>query len=67
MSEKQEIIQKMIAMQKTFIEYENKNGVTQEEYFQPESGHTLDGYRQAYQELASRLGDLAHEEKGSKS
>ena len=33
MSEKQEMIKKMIEMQKKFIAYEHANGVSQEEYF----------------------------------
>lgn len=66
MSDKQEIIQKMLDMQKKFIDYEQSNGVNPEDYFNPASGHELDGYRQQYQELANQLVDIAHEEKGSK-
>ncbi len=65
MSEKQELIQKMLEMQKKFIDYEHKDGVNPQDYFYPESGHELDGYRQQYQELATKLIDMAHEEKGS--
>jgi len=53
-------------MQKKFMEYEHKNGVTQEEYFAPKSGHVLDGYRQKYQEMAMKVVDLAHADKGSR-
>lgn len=66
MSEKQEIIRRMIEMQKKFISYEHANGVDPRDYFSPEAGHELDGYRQQYQELANKLLDLAHEEKGSR-
>ena len=66
MSEKQEIIQKMLEMQKKFIHYEQTNGVDPKDYFAPDSGHELDGYRQEYQELATKLVDMAHEEKGSR-
>ena len=65
MSTKQEIIQKMIEMQKQFIARERKFGVAQEEYFAPQSGDILDGYRETFDELATQLVDLAHEEKGS--
>ncbi|MDH3694312.1 MAG: hypothetical protein OER96_07060 [Gammaproteobacteria bacterium] len=65
MSDKQELIQKMLEMQKKFIDYEHKDGVSPDDYFAPESGHTLDGFRQEYDKLASQLVDLAHAEKGS--
>ncbi len=65
MSEKRQLIQKMLAMQKKFIDYEHQNGVNPNDYFSPESGHTLDGFRQEYDELAKKLVDLAHAEKGS--
>jgi hypothetical protein len=66
MSDKQQIIQQMIAMQKKFIDIEHKDGIAPEDYFNPAEGHELDGYKQAYDELAKQLIDLAHEEKGSK-
>ena len=66
MSEKQQIIQQMLEMQKKFMDYEHANGVDPGDYFNPEDGHDLDGYRQKYQELANRLIDMAHEEKGSR-
>jgi hypothetical protein len=65
MSTKQEIIQKMIHMQKQFIARERKSGVAQEDYFVPHSGDILDGYRETFDELATQLVDIAHEEKGS--
>ena len=65
MSEKQEIIKKMIEMQKRFIDYEHANGVDPKDYFFPAEDHELNGYRQQYQDLATRLVDIAHEEKGS--
>ncbi|NKB76123.1 MAG: hypothetical protein GKR96_03520 [Gammaproteobacteria bacterium] len=66
MSEKQEIIQKMLQMQKSFIAKEQANGVSSEEYYQPASGDDLDGYQEKYNALANRLVDLAHEERGSR-
>ena len=66
MSSKQELIKEMLAMQKKFSEYEHANGVDPEEYFTPEAGSELDGYRAKYQELANKVVDMAHEEAGSK-
>ena len=66
MSTKAEKIKKMIEMQKEFIEYEHANGVDPKDYFDPESGHQLDGYRQEYRDLAMDVVDMAHEEVGSK-
>ena len=65
MSDKQKIIEKMIQMQKQFIARERKSGVKQEDYFFPQAGDVLDGYRETFDELASQVVDLAHEEKGS--
>jgi hypothetical protein len=65
MSEKQKLIKEMLEMQKKFIAYEQQNGVDPKDYFVPEGGHTLDGYRQKYDELATKVIDLAHAEKGS--
>jgi hypothetical protein len=66
MSEKQELIQKMLKMQKKFIAYEHEHGVEPHDFWAAEEGHTLAGYKEDYAKLASRLVDLAHEEKGSK-
>jgi hypothetical protein len=65
MSEKQEIIKKLMEMQKKFIDYEHKNGVEMKDYFAPDKGHMLDGFRQEYTDLANKLVDMAHTEKGS--
>ncbi|HHH44265.1 MAG TPA: hypothetical protein ENK49_09015 [Gammaproteobacteria bacterium] len=65
MSEKQEMIKKLIEMQKKFIEYEHAHGVSQEEYFAAPEGHPLANYRQEYNDLAIKLVDVAHAEKGS--
>lgn len=66
MSEKQDLIKKMLQMQKMFQDYEHKNGVDPADYFTPSQGHALDGYRQQYAEMASKVVDLAHAEKGSR-
>ncbi len=63
---KQEKIQKMIEMQKKFMAVEKEKGVDQVDYFKPEEGSTLDGYREEYRDLAMSLVDDAHAEVGSK-
>lgn len=65
MSDKAAKIQELIAMQKKFIAYEQANGVNFKDYFTPEAGHELDGYRQDYMDKAMELVDIAHAEKGS--
>ena len=65
MSEKQEIINKLLEMQKMFIKYEQDNGVEMKDYFVPDESHPLHGFRQEYMDLANKLVDMAHEEKGS--
>ncbi|HEB55231.1 MAG TPA: hypothetical protein ENI98_02785 [Gammaproteobacteria bacterium] len=66
MSEKAELISKMLEMQKKFIAYELENGVTMEDYYTAKEGHTLHNYREEYAELAAKVNAMAHEEKGSK-
>ena len=65
MSSKAELIKEMLEMQKKFTSYEQANGVDPQDYFTPEAGSELDGYRQKYQELANKVVDMAHEEAGS--
>ena len=55
----------MLEMQKKFTAYEQKHGVTAEEYFVAPEGHELHGYRQEYLALADEVVNMAHEEKGS--
>ena len=66
MSSKQDLIKEMLEMQKKFTSYEQANGVDPQEYFTPEAGSELDGYRQKYQELANKVVDMAHEEAGDR-
>jgi hypothetical protein len=66
MDKKQKLIQRMLELQRTFIAYERQQGVNLQDYYCPESGHTLKDYRQEYAALATQVIDLAHEEKGSK-
>jgi hypothetical protein len=65
MGEKQELIAKMLEMQKKFIDFEQANGVEMEDYFVAKEGHLLKGFRQEYMDLANKLVDMAHAEKGS--
>ena len=62
--EKQELIDKMLDMQKQFIEYEHENGVSGKDYWAPTEG-LLAGYRQEYLAMADRVVNLAHEIVGS--
>lgn len=65
MSSKQDKIKEMLEMQKKFIELDRANGVSAEEYFTPEEGAELAGYREEYSKLAMDVVDVAHKEKGS--
>ncbi len=65
MGKKQDLIKQLIEMQKKFIEIEQKEGVSMEDYFIADEGHPLYHFRQDYMELANKLVDMAHEEKGS--
>ena len=65
MSDKQEMIKKMVEMQKKFTEYEQQNGVAPKDYWKAPEGHLLHGYRDEFNKLANQLIDMAHSEKGS--
>ena len=65
MSTKQEKIQKLLEMQKKFIENEQKNGFDAKEYYTPESGSLLDGYIDTYNDIALEVMEEAHKERGS--
>ena len=65
MSDKQELIAKLLKMQKKFIDYEHANRVAMKDYFAADEGHPLKGFRQEYMDLANQLVDMAHAEKGS--
>jgi hypothetical protein len=62
--EKQELIDKMLEMQKQFIEYEHEHGVTGKDYWAATDG-LLVNYRQEYLDMANRVVDIAHEIVGS--
>jgi len=62
--EKQELIDKMLEMQKRFIAYEHEHGVTGKDYWASTEGLLVD-YRQDYMDMANRVVDIAHEIVGS--
>ena len=65
MSEKQEIIKQMMELQQKFIKMEQSGEVKVEEYYDSDGDSELAKYKRQHEELATRLVDLAHEEKGS--
>ena len=66
MSEKQEIIKQMMKLQHKFIDIEHKGEFSAEEYYDSEGDSELAKFKREYDELAIKLVDMAHEEKGSK-
>ena len=66
MSEKQEIIKQMMDLQHKFIEIEQRGDFSTEEYYDSEGDTELARHKRSFDELATRLVDLAHAEKGSK-
>jgi hypothetical protein len=62
--EKQDLIDKMLEMQKQFIDYEHEHGVTGKDYWAATEG-LLVNYRQEYLDMANRVVDIAHEIVGS--
>jgi hypothetical protein len=66
MSEKQEIIQQMLALQHKFIELEQNGQFSAEQYYDSDGDNELARHKRSFDELATRLVDMAHAEKGSK-
>ncbi len=66
MSEKQEVIKQMLQLQHKFIELEQRGEFSSEEYCDSEGDTELARHKRSFDELAFRLIDMAHEEKGSK-
>ncbi len=62
--EKQDLIDKMLAMQKQFIDYEHEHGVSGKDYWASSEGLLAD-YRHEYSDMANRVVDLAHQIVGS--
>jgi len=65
MSEKQKIIKQMLEMQHKFIELEQKGEFSAEEYYDSDGESELARFKRTYDELAIKLVDMAHAEKGS--
>jgi len=65
MPDKKAMIAELIAMQKKFIEYDREHGVEMKDYFAPEPGHFLEGFKESFNEKAMKLVEVAHKEKGS--
>ncbi|MCY4421187.1 MAG: hypothetical protein OXC42_08090 [Gammaproteobacteria bacterium] len=66
MSSKQEKIQKLLEMQRKFIELEQTGELTAESYWLPEKGSELEGFKDEYSKIAMNVVDDAHDEVGSK-
>jgi len=65
MSEKQDIIKQMLELQSKFIDLEHRGEFSAEEYYDSDGDSELARHKRAYDELATRLVDMAHAEKGS--
>ncbi len=66
MSEKQELIKRMLEMQKEFIANEHAGKISPKEYFT--DFPSIDGmstYRSEYADIANQVVNMAHAEKGS--
>ncbi len=66
MSEKQQIIKRIMELQQKFIEIEHAGDFSAEQYYDPDGESELAKYKREHEELATKLVDLAHAEKGSK-
>ena len=65
MAEKQKIIKQMLDLQQKFIKIEQNGEFRADEYYDSEGDSELAKYKKTYDELAVKLVDLAHAEKGS--
>jgi hypothetical protein len=65
MAEKQKVIKQMLDLQKKFIKIEQSGEFRADEYYDSEGDSELAQYKKTYDELAIKLVDMAHEEKGS--
>ena len=64
MKEKNELIQKMLEMQRQFVDFEHKNGISGKDYYYSQDG-LLKDYRDEYRNMAMRVVDIAHQIVGS--
>lgn len=65
-SEKRQLIDEMLEMQRAFIAHEHAHGFEPASYYTPPEGHPLAGYRKRYRDLAMQVVDMAHAERRSK-
>ena len=65
MAEKQKIIKQMLDLQQKFIKIEQNGEFRADEYYDNEGDSELAKYKKTYDELAVKLMDMAHAEKGS--
>jgi hypothetical protein len=65
MAEKQKIIKQMLDLQQKFIKIEQNGEFRVDEYYDSEGDSELAKYKKTYDELAVKLVDMAHAEKGS--
>jgi hypothetical protein len=65
MAEKQKIIKQMLDLQQKFIKIEQNGEFKIDEYYDSEGDSELAKYKKTYDELAVKLIDMAHAEKGS--
>ena len=65
MSDKQQIIQRMMEMQRKFIELERNGDFSAEHYYDTVGENELAQHKREFEALATQLVDMAHEEKGS--
>ena len=63
-AERKEIIEKILRIQKEFMELERQKGVTEKDLHVNPSD-VLKEYKEEHEKLANRLVDIAHELKGS--
>ncbi|MCG6888396.1 MAG: hypothetical protein LJE92_02310 [Gammaproteobacteria bacterium] len=66
MTEKQEIIKQMLDLQHKFIELEQRGEFSTAEYYDSEGDTELARHKRSFEELSTKLVDLAHADKGSK-
>ena len=65
-TEKRKLIDRMLKMQKEFMEREHKKDIAPVDYWTSSDAHPMHEYKEKYDELATQLVDLAHKERGSK-
>ncbi len=66
MSEKKKLIKELIQMQKKFMTVEKTSGIDFDNYYGARGDDGMAEYQSKYNELANRLVDIAHADKGSK-